>query len=533
MVRKFFALALILCICFCSFAFFAQAETEWNARLSVEQTSLNEDDSLVSLRISIDDITSESGVVCAIYSLQFDSNCLEYIAHENGTPENWLFGDENSLVAQDWSGLISEEGKTPYFYYTIFNEAATNGVTEDGVLYTDLTFRIIDSSKAKTEIVVSEISLTDEEGLYQNYSLELPNVSHTLNLKSEKPGEESGESFESQDTISGTSSDVTSSEQSQTTESFVASTPEETELVSTTVMLYDIKDPSGVSILEFDFIFDPNLLEFVRYEFIRPSVWVDDVKYTEDLTVTSDATDGKIHFCVLNSDENCGVKESGVLGFRVYFNAPIGLTLDSSFFTFENESVVNALLLDVPPADYKLLVGEQEFQNQLYFTDLLFKVEDSSVDLHELQFLLTFDPRLCTYVKYEVMYADGASDKQIVQDRSQIGSAAEGTLFFRFESTDSATSITQAGILGIRVYFHMTNDIQFDSSLLNIDEIVAKNAKGDTLDKDVFEISIEGASDEKSFWDVTKVIVMVVGVVIVVAAGVLVVLIYGRKKKKQ
>jgi hypothetical protein len=194
---------------------------------------------------------------------------------------------------------------------------------------------------------------------------------------------------------------------------------------------------------------------------------------------------------------------------------------------------VNALLLDVPPADYKLLVGEQAFQNQLYFTDLLFKVEDSSVDIHELQFLLTFDPRLCTYVKYEVMYADGASDKQIVQDRSQIGSAAEGTLFFRFESTDSATSITQAGILGIRVYFYMTNDIQFDSSLLNIDEIVAKNAKGDTLDKDVFEISIEGVSDEKSFWDVTKVIVMVVGVVIVVAAGVLVVLIYGRKKKKQ
>ena len=157
MLRRIYVFALMLCVLssFCIFS--VEAEAEWDAKLSVEQTSLDEEEMLVSVRVSIGDITTPSGIMLATYSVLFDSDCLEYVSHKNGAPQNWTFVEEHQLGAHDWSKLISVEGVEPYFYYTLFNdETNPEGVTEDGVLYTDLTFRITDPSVTRTDIVVSE-----------------------------------------------------------------------------------------------------------------------------------------------------------------------------------------------------------------------------------------------------------------------------------------------------------------------------------------------------------------------------------------
>ena len=97
---------------------------------------------------------------------------------------------------------------------------------------------------------------------------------------------------------------------------------------------------------------------------------------------------------------------------------------------------------------------------------------------------------------------------------------------------DARGSLTEAGVTGVRVYFEMKSGIQFDPSLLNVKELIAKDPDGKTLSEDTFEVYVDGKTEDKNFWDTTKVVIMVVAVVIVIAAGVLVVLIYGRKKKK-
>ena len=519
MLRKILSCFIILCIVLSLAGVFALANAEWSARVDVEQTTPVAVDSMISVRISIEDITSESGIICAIYSLAFDSTCLEYISHVNGLPREWELGDENSLAAEDWSQLITVDGVEPYFYYTLLNDSGENGVTEDGVLYTELTFRVIDPSVTQTKITISEISLTDEEGLYQNYSLELADISYTLNLLEETTDDESMD--ESSFDGSGSNSPEESQEVSE------PDLFEQTEIVSTEILLYDIKDPNGISAVEFDFSFDPSVLEFVKYEFIRPSIWVDDVVYTEDFTNIQGASNGQIHFCVLNCDENCGVKEDGILGFRLYFKATKGTTLDESYFKIDNEIILNTLVEEIDSANYKFAIGMQFSSPSYSHADIKFDSKDGNA--YELQFSITFDSRLCEFVEYEFLFGDGSS-AAMIDDQSVIDEASAGKLFFRLVSLDQKTSITKAGVVGIRIYFEMKNGIQFDPSLISDPiDLIAKNVSGEPV---AFEAIVEG-KEEESFWDVTKVTIMVVSSLIVVLAGVLVVFVYGRKKKKQ
>jgi hypothetical protein len=363
--------------------------------------------------------------------------------------------------------------------------------------------------------------LTDEDGLYNNYSLELPDIVSTLQLKRDVTESESSE-----DTSAAPES---SEEVSQLNGSTSSESANMTEIICTEIYICDIKDVSGVSILEFDLSFDPAILEFVEYEFLRPSIWVDDEDYTEDLTSTSDASNGSIHFCVLNIDETCGVKQDNALGFKLYFRAPKGTVLDETYFTISNEYVVNALLEEVDAANYKLCFGAPLVQNQLYSADIFFEAKESSEKAQIIQFGITFDPKLCEFVRYELIYKDGYIDNNRITDGSQVANAAKGELFFSFENIEFQISITDSGIIGVRVYFEMTNGIQFDSSLLSIKDFVVKNADGETLENAI-DIIIDG-SEEKSYWDLGKVAIMVVAIVVVLASGVLVAIIYGRKKK--
>ena len=213
----------------------------------------------------------------------------------------------------------------------------------------------------------------------------------------------------------------------------------------------------------------------------------------------------------------------------MFFRAPKGTVLDETYFTIANEYVVNALLEEVDSTNYKLNFGAPSVQNQLYSADIFFEAKESSEKAQIIQFCVTFDPKLCEFVKYELIYEDGNFDNNKIADISKIGDASEGELYFGFESVESQISIMESGLIGVRVYFEMKNGIQFDSSLLSIKDFVAKNADGVTLE-DAIDIVIDG-SEEKSFWDLGKVTIMVVSIVVVLASGVLVAIIYGRKKK--
>ena len=344
MFKRIVCLLVTVCVLALGLSCVAVAETNWTAKFKAEQTSAAA--GMVTVKVSVSGITSETGIICAIYNLHYDNDCLELVSWKNGLPSGWDFSGESTLGAEDWSCVKEDDGKN-YFLYTLMNVEADSGVTEDGVLYTELQFKVLDNSATEAELKFTEISFVDAGDLEKGTSLDLDEKVITLELNTaggEGSEDESSENVSSEESVPATSVP----EESVVSEPEVS--PADPGKVVVDITLKDITDPAGVSSLLFHVKYDNTLLKYVEYSWIKPENWVDDISYTENMT-PAQQTDGDLLFWVLNIDPECGVKEDGALGFRVTFEL-LGEEFKPEMLTIEQVEICNSELQEMQEGTY-------------------------------------------------------------------------------------------------------------------------------------------------------------------------------------
>ena len=184
-MKKTMKIAVLLCfvaICFLSLTLPCVAiEPNWTANFTVEQSSAA--DGMVIVRVSVSDISSESGIICAIYNLHYDNKALELVSWKNGLPASWDFSGE-VYAGEDWSGVLESEGEK-YFMYTVMNVKADNGVKNDDILYTEIQFKVLDKTAAETKLEFTKISFIDTNDLEKGTSLDLADKTITVMINNE------------------------------------------------------------------------------------------------------------------------------------------------------------------------------------------------------------------------------------------------------------------------------------------------------------------------------------------------------------
>ena len=348
MFKRIVCLLATICILALCLSCMAVAETNWTAKFKAEQTSAA--DGMITVKASISGITSETGVICAIYNLHYDNDCLELVSWKNGLPSGWDFSGESTLGAEDWSVVMEDDGKN-YFLYTLMNVEADGGVKDDGVLYTELQFKVLDENATEAELKFTGISLIDANDLENGTSLDIDEKILTVELNSadnEVSGDASSENVSSEESVP----------EASVPEESVVSKPDEVPVdpgkVVVDITLKNITDPAGVSSLLFHVKYDKTLLKYVEYSWIKPENWVDDINYTENMTPSAQ-TEGDLLFWVLNIDPACGVKEDGALGFRVTFEL-LGEEFKPEMLTIEQVEICNSELQEMQEGTYAFSV---------------------------------------------------------------------------------------------------------------------------------------------------------------------------------
>ncbi|MBQ3004178.1 MAG: hypothetical protein IJD82_10620, partial [Clostridia bacterium] len=207
-IVKFLIVSVLLACVLLSVSYFAVAEASWSAKLDLDVTSPISHDNTFSVRVSVSDITSKDGIVCAIYHVRFDPTALELVSWTNSHPSEWDFSGKTSFGAEDWTDLLQDDNGNSYLMYTVMNTSLENGVKNDGVLYTDLVFKVRSSASKTTEITVTDISFMDktleDDCLLSDCKLEVSLVS-----------EESSTVESSEDSSSAVSSEESSKHQEE------------------------------------------------------------------------------------------------------------------------------------------------------------------------------------------------------------------------------------------------------------------------------------------------------------------------------
>lgn len=360
----------------------ASAEGSWSASLHIEQLSGVEADGTVNIRISVSDITVESGIICAIYHVYYDTSVLELISWENGKPDGWDFSGSSAFGAEDWTTLLTSDNGESYLMYTLMNTTMENGVTDDGVLYTDLKFKVL-KEDASSKIRITDISFLKNDLNDLENDCELPDQEYYLQLGKDAP-------VVSSDTESGTASGTPSNRDEDTdaesaSQSLVSSTTSEEGDFSKTESDYsgkhitmiltveDIKDEAGVSSLQFTLNYNPLLLQFVEYECITPESWDLSSAFTEDNSEMQPHK-GELMFCLMNHEAGKGVKTNGTLGFRIVFETK-NIEFDPSLITMSNISLINDVIEDMESDSYRLYVRYED-ENGILGDDTVHSTED-------------------------------------------------------------------------------------------------------------------------------------------------------------
>lgn len=350
MFKRVICLLTTICLLAICFSCLVSAETDWKATLKAEQTAAENSEGIVTVRVSVGEITSQTGIICAMYNLYYDDKCLELVSWKNGVPANWDFTENSTLSAEDWSQILNEDGET-YFSYTLLNVAAQDGVKDDGVLYTDLKFKVLDSAASTAEIRISEISFIDANDLEAGTSLELADKTLTLNLDTEHGGDVSADVSDESFSNSGTEVSNTTSEPNES----IPGIDVDEDAVTVDVTLNNITDPTGISSFLIHVRYDEALLEYVGYQCIKPENWREDTPTYENMT-PSDQINGDLLFWILNADPACTVKENGALGFRLTFKLKTDKPFEASMLSIEEPEVINGDLQEMSEGTYSISV---------------------------------------------------------------------------------------------------------------------------------------------------------------------------------
>ena len=373
---------LVLLLCSCIGAVLpVNAEENWSAALKIEKTDENTAEKTITVRVSVEQITCQSGIFLAQYNIWYDNSVLELISWENSRPNGWNFSGSNP-DAEDWTETRkTEDGKNDtYLFYTLLNVDTSNGVKRNGVLYTDLHFKVLSDTAESAEILVTDLMFADvaldlcrlpnqkcDIGLQGNSdSSVVPVESEVPDESSEAPSESEPEESVVSDTttVEGDSADPSSASSEATPPSSDSDTENTSKKVRMWITVEDITDPAGVSSLEFTLKYNTEFLQYVSYECLLPDDWDLRSEYTEDLTQTSN---GSIKFWIINHDAGHGAKENGKLGVLVEFRF-VGTDFDPSLLTLENILLINDEIKEMSADRYRLAT-RYEFDGEVMADD--------------------------------------------------------------------------------------------------------------------------------------------------------------------
>lgn len=147
-----------ICVAFILiFSFSASAAGDSSASLSVTETydSL-EVGSKITVKAELCDINSDAGIACIEYNILFDNNVFKLDSYNVNFPTLWR-DDIETEMAESLS--VAGDG---VFKWAIVNAEIGKGVKEDGELFVELVFEILDTSSAETDIYFNCVAVTDD-----------------------------------------------------------------------------------------------------------------------------------------------------------------------------------------------------------------------------------------------------------------------------------------------------------------------------------------------------------------------------------
>ena len=369
------------------------AEEDSVAALKIEGIEENTEEGTITVRVSVEQITAQSGLFGALFKIRYDNSVLELISWENSKPTGWDFSGDDPDAVDFTSIQQAETGKKEkYLDYQLGNAATTNGVKRNGELYTDLHFKVLSDSAESVEITVTNIIFADVAldlfylpdqrcviGLHGNEDSPVepvvsdePSTPESSVNESEDPAVSQGSDSSENGNGSGElPTDETSADGPGSVESSDVSDPgaeKPSKKVLMWITVEDITNSTGVSGLEFTLKYNADFLQYVSYTCLLPEDWRKDL--TEDLTQPGK---GSVRFCVQYSDAGHGVKEGGKLGIQVEFTFK-GTDFDPGLLTIENQRLVDENGSELSADSYRLAT-RYEFDGEA--------ISDESFDSNE------------------------------------------------------------------------------------------------------------------------------------------------------
>lgn len=344
------------------------AEEDWTAALKIEGIDENTEEGTVTVRVSVEQITCQSGIFAALFEVHYDNSVLELISWENSKPAGWDFSGEDP-DAIDFTGIRqTEDGKgESYLDFQMGNGTMTNGVKKNGELYTDLHFKILSETAESAEITVTDIQLADVTLLNQ---CELPDQKCEIGLHGNEDSlvEPVESVFPDESSEESTASEVTASAEDSAEEETPSASESSAGNASKTVRMWitveDITDPAGVSSLSFTLKYNTSFLQYISHECLLPDDWDLRTEFTEDLTQLSN---GSIAFWIVNHAVGHGAKESGKLGVLVEFRFS-GTDFDPNLLTIENMELINDEIEEMSVDSYRLAT-RYEFDGEAIYDE--------------------------------------------------------------------------------------------------------------------------------------------------------------------
>lgn len=107
-------------------------------------------DEEITVRFALNGLENTDGALLVESHLEYNKDALRFVSAVANHPENWSFGGESDY-AEDWTCQESfKDGENeilkPSVLYVIMNAELKNPVKEDGVLFVDVTFKVLDDS---------------------------------------------------------------------------------------------------------------------------------------------------------------------------------------------------------------------------------------------------------------------------------------------------------------------------------------------------------------------------------------------------
>lgn len=139
---------------------------------SADYTALKTGDTF-NVRVAVNNIKNSEGIILVQFELHFDSRYLEYLEYKNNKPESWGDGFEEIVAPK-----VDENNPDDIYLsvaYMYADKGTGKGIKEDGILYTDITFKVLSDEANGTLLRLEDTEILDDSNKYVSCN--------TLNLK--------------------------------------------------------------------------------------------------------------------------------------------------------------------------------------------------------------------------------------------------------------------------------------------------------------------------------------------------------------